>query len=168
MKQGREASSTCKVPRLFPRWSPSSTSSAARTHSAASQHDRARKQRSQQPSTQAAGIQACAAAALQLTPHGAAEHDCSELPSPPLKHVGYCSHSFLSPWCHTPAHFGVTRALLGAAGRNAGKKQHRREKEIHETEDTGEWHSCCPGTRFSSGQAGNPQLTPARGNFSTS
>lgn len=29
----------------------------------------------------------------------AAECDCLELPSSPLKHVGYCSHSFLSPWC---------------------------------------------------------------------
>lgn len=93
----------------------------------------------------------------------AAEHDCSELPSPQLKQC-----RVLQPQClltlvpHTSS-FRVTRALSGPQIEILQKRQHRREKEIHETENTQERQSCGPGSRLSSSLAENPQLTAARG-----
>ena len=51
---------------------------------------------------------------------------------------------------------------MGLQAQILQKRRHRREKEIHEAEDTREQQRRCPGSRLSSGLAGNPQLTAAR------
>lgn len=145
MKQGREASSTSEVPSLFPRSSPVSTaerrwllqhSSTAHTHRAASSMTVQENEQDNSPPHRLQPGLCCSSSPNHTTRSGAflaAECDCPELPNPPLKHPGYCSHSFLSPAC-----FRVTRALLRLQVEILKKRQRRREKEMHETEDTWE------------------------------
>lgn len=158
MKQGREASSTSEVPSLFPRLSPASTAERRwlRQHSFAVRTQggllpSTTMQENEQDNSPPHRLQASRPALRLLSslhheewsPSAqAAERDCSELPSPPLKHAGYRSHSFLSPWCYRPAHLRVTRALFGLQVEILRKRQHRREKAIHETEDTWERKIC--------------------------